>query len=702
MTLAKIALTATQPASRPWLVLAMNVNGVTGKQTIIMITAKNCAISRVIVTNRVASPIPAKSMIPEPPRSAKEMRESRNPGDLIDYTCYDSTLRISQSKFAGSIAAKAQHDQIATTPRNAVPIGHEQNWRHFTTGFTERPFHLSIKAVFMNRNSKQVLTAFSIFFVGLITAAARADDSEKLRTILNKAADTGGVITIPPGDYELDGKTPLPLTSGMTINAQGARFHFPKTLSDRARIVLFVGENIQDFQWFGGHFDGEVFDPSREHNTWEPNVNTRAILITTKPGGLTQNLTFRDITSHGLAGAAVTVMGAEKKGSESEIDTPARNVTVDNCTLLRTGKFMWDYGYLWQISVWPEEYNDRERAMAAKYFRNDLVRGPLRMEENDDRVWFDNTKPLPVTKKREGVDATRGHEAICFLGDALPKNLIRGKQYAVVESNPQYIRIANAPGEPPIRFVGGCGPNAKLISDLYLAHLALYAPTGSGPGKGAIDLVGCENVIVRGCRLSALGDTMHIQKSRGIVFAGNQITGSRMGAFFIAEFCADAVVTGNTVDGTNGSRIMSVEKSSRDVTIVGNTFRNGGRGSWINQPRNFVLADNIFVNNTTKCEKTPRRGRRSFIDGDYEHYSELYFTTYEPQGHYGNITVRGNIFTSGPNAEHAIRFNAGGDTIIVTDNIFAGPVRDIAQAPGTENITIRDNQQSTAKPTTGR
>ena len=184
---------------------------------------------------------------------------------------------------------------------------------------------------------------------------------------------------------------------------------------------------------------------------------------------------------------------------------------------------------------------------------------------------------------------------------------------------------------------------------------------------------------------------MHIQKSHNIVFSANQITGSRMGAFFLAEFCKNAVVTGNTVDGTNGSRVISVEKSCQDVAIVGNTFRNGGRGSWINQPRNFILADNIFENNTTKCAPDPRRGRRSFLTGDYERYAELYFTTYEPDGRYGNVTVRGNLFTSGPNASNAITFAPGGDTILVTDNTFSGPVRGIPTATGCDDVTIRDN-----------
>jgi hypothetical protein len=543
----------------------------------------------------------------------------------------------------------------------------------------------------MNRHAmKLILTLLTALPLAQLTAL-RADDSAKIPALLAPANEHGGTVTIPPGDYHLDGKTPLKLSSGMTVFAYGARFHLPKNLGDKARVVLFAGENVSDFRWFGGHFTGHVFDPAKAENSWDPNVNTRAILITTTPGGRTENLTFRDITSDGLAGAAITVLGAEKKGSEREVGTFARNVTVENCTLERSGKFMWDYGYLWQITVWPEDYNESERAMAAKYFRHDLVRGPVRMKAGDDRVWFDNAKPLPVTRLREGAEAERGHDTVCFFGDSLPSNIVRGKQYFVVESTPEFIRIAEMAGGEAVKFAGDAGPQARLISNLFQAHLALYAPAGSGPGKGALDLVGCEKVIVRGCRLSALGDTMHIQKSRGIVFNGNHITGSRMGAFFLAEFCKDATITGNTVDGSNGSRVISVEKSCEDVTIVGNTFRNGGRGSWINQPRNFVLADNIFVNNTTKCERDPRRGRRTFLTGDYEGYAELYFTTYEPEGRYGNVTVRGNIFTSGPHAKHAITFAPGGDTILVTDNIFSGPVRDIAPATGCENVIIRRN-----------
>ncbi len=541
-----------------------------------------------------------------------------------------------------------------------------------------------------------------ITFLALSINGTLADDTARLASLLDDAKDNGGLVTIPPGDYELDGAKPLTIASKTTVMAYGARFHLPKSLGDKARIVLFQGENVRDFHWFGGHFAGHVFDNTKTNNSWEPNVNTRPILITTTKGGVTENLTFRDVTSVGVAGAVITVLGAEKKGSERDVETYARNVTVENCTLERSGKFMWDYGYLWQITVWPEEYNDDERKMAAKYFRNDLVRESIRMLANDDRVYFDNSKLLPLSIKREGADADRGHDSICFYNDQLPTNIKRGKQYFVVESKPSYVRIAEQPLGEPIRFASDGGKNVKLIFNLFQAHLALYAPAGTGPGKGALDLVGCENVIVSGCRLSALGDTMHIQKCKTITFSNNHITGSRMGAFFLAEFCKNATIVGNTVDGTNGSRVISVEKSCQDVTIVGNTFRGGGRGSWINQPRNFVLSDNIFENNTTKCETDPKRGRRSFVTGDYEQYAELYFTTFEPHGKYGNITIRGNIFTSGPKATQAITFASGGDNIIVKDNIFRGTVTTIAEPIGCINVTIEDNMLTRASLDSGQ
>ena len=42
-------------------------------------------------------------------------------------------------------------------------------------------------------------------------------------------------------------------------------------------------------------------------------------------------------------------------------------------------------------------------------------------------------------------------------------------------------------------------------------------------------------------------------------------------------------------------------------------------------------------------------------------------------------------------------FAPGGDTIVVSDNIFFGPVRDIPPAPGCDNVIFRNNVESVDK-----
>ena len=516
----------------------------------------------------------------------------------------------------------------------------------------------------------------------LLTTTVWADDSATLTALLAK----GGVVTIPAGDYHLDGSKPLPLASNMTVFAHGARFILPESLPDKARVVLFAGQDIAHFTWHGGEFVGHVFDPAQKENLWEPNANTKGVeIITTKEGG-THDILFREVKSNGMAGAVIGVHGLVGKGSESEVTAYTERVTVESCTLLRSGKFMWDYGYLWQIMTWPESYEPWEVERAKKYFRTDLMRA---VTFSEDIVKFDNTnRPLVISETDEPK------EAISFLGTDLPKNVVRGRQYFVVEATPESIKIADQPKGAPIRFEGvGSGSLAFNISGTYLGA---FSPTGSGPGKGAFDIVGAKDVRVTGCQLSAIGDTMHIQRSRDIIFANNHILGSRMGAFFLAEYCQNATITGNLVDGTNGSRVISVEKSCTDVTMTGNTFRNGGRGAWINQPVNFIMTGNVFVNNTTKNEPDMRRGRISYRTAKPGEFPELYFTIYEPGATYGPIIVRDNIFILGDSAPNeAVTFAPNGHDLQFTGNTFQNKAATIVVDPSCKNALIEKNQGTT-------
>jgi hypothetical protein len=512
----------------------------------------------------------------------------------------------------------------------------------------------------------------------LLSVTAFADDSAKLVALLAK----DGVVTIPAGDYHLDGTQPIPLRSNTTVIAHSARFILPETLPDQARVVLFAGENIAHFAWHGGEFIGHVFDAARKDNTWEPNANTKGIEITTTTAGGTHDLLFREVKANGMAAAVIGVHGKYGKSSESEVEHYAERVAVENCTLLRSGKFMWDYGYLWQIMTFPEAYEPWEVERAKKYFRTDLMREVI---FSGDLVKFDNTvKPIAVIATGEPKDA------LTFLGADLPKNIVRGLQYFVVESTPEHIKIAEKPGGAPIRFEkDGSG---SLAFNIQATYLAAYAPTGSGPGKGAFDIVGARDVRVTGCQLSAIGDTMHIQRCRNIVFANNHILGSRMGAFFLAEFCQNATITGNLVDGTNGSRVISVEKSCTDVTMIGNTFRNGGRGAWINQPVNFIMTGNVFINNTTKNDPDPRLGRIAFQTAKPGQFPELYFTLYEPGATYGPIIVKDNIFQLGDHCpEEAVTFAPNGHDLVFTGNTFQNKPAIIVVDPTCTTSAIEAN-----------
>ena len=46
-------------------------------------------------------------------------------------------------------------------------------------------------------------------FLTCLSVAVRADDRERMAALLNPVMEHGGVVTIPPGDYELDGAKPF-------------------------------------------------------------------------------------------------------------------------------------------------------------------------------------------------------------------------------------------------------------------------------------------------------------------------------------------------------------------------------------------------------------------------------------------------------------------------------------------------------------
>ena len=116
----------------------------------------------------------------------------------------------------------------------------------------------------------------------------------------------------------------------------------------------------------------------------------------------------------------------------------------------------------------------------------------------------------------------------------------------------------------------------------------------------------------------------------------------------------------------------------------------GGRGNWFNTPKNAIISNNIFIRNTKKCTPDINVGRICHVTGDFEHYPELYFTSYNNEK-YGPLIISGNIFETEVGTSAAIAFNDGGHDIILENNIVKGDVTDIhvaknCQMPEMKNI----------------
>jgi hypothetical protein len=553
---------------------------------------------------------------------------------------------------------------------------------------------LVIRILFINIISAQIktfnLNDYAPFADGI------TDDTEAFKRMLKDVEKSkGGNVTIPAGDYYLLGDISLPISSNTTITAYGATFYLPEKLDDRHKIVLFKGTDVVNLFWFGGCFKGSCFNPNLEANSWEPNVNTRMIVIDVSKYGVCDRLTFRDILSDRIAGAVVNVNGfTDKSDSPDNTDINfATNITIENCTLINSGKFMWDYGYLWQIIVFSDDYSDKELEMAKKYFPYDrFVRENVKIKGGTDKIYFNNEiNPIGVTTKEDA------RQYLCFAGSHLPKNIIRGKQYYIVDSTPEYIRISEEFQGAPVVFSESSGNNTSIIYNLWDAFYSLYAPQGEGYGKGCIDLVRCKNTLITSCKISALGDAMHIYCCHNNVFSNNHILGARMGAFFLAEFCKNSTIIGNLVDGKNGSRIMSIEQSNQDVIVESNTFRNGGRGSWINQPNNLIMKNNIFVHNTNKGTRDNRNGRRNYRTGEWQCFPEIYFTTYQNEGKYGHIILKDNIFVTDSTAVAVLNFEKNGFDIQIEGNVFQGATNDILVDELNETIYIEKKQNAVIK-----
>ena len=221
-----------------------------------------------------------------------------------------------------------------------------------------------------------------------------------------QSAKAGDTIVVEPGKYFIDDVRSIPLTEKTCVYAVGAEFYFPQDLGKYPHRAMFQGKNISDFYWQGGKFYGYVYNPLSIVNAWEPCACTKCIEIIRTPDGISKNIRMDKVNALDVAGAVVSVCGTFYEASGKRY--PVVNVDVTDCSFENSGKFMWDYGYLWQRIVFPEYHEKEETENAYRYMPASLI---------SDEIAFDGTsifvKNFPKEIEKEG-------DTVCFFGD-VPK-----------------------------------------------------------------------------------------------------------------------------------------------------------------------------------------------------------------------------------------------------------------------------------------
>ncbi|MBQ7652736.1 MAG: hypothetical protein IJS15_17395, partial [Victivallales bacterium] len=245
-------------------------------------------------------------------------------------------------------------------------------------------------------------------------------------------------ILIPPGEYHLSALEPIRLFSGLHVIADGAEFLFPESMDEPVHRTMFAGTDVCDFSWQGGRFLGHVYDVPPAKPTWRPEACGRCIAIETSEHGRTSGLRFDRIQGKDCAGGVVTVYGHSLGG----VWNKAGDIVVTNCNFDRCGKFMWDYGYLWERLAFPKLFTQEERVVAESFFPMQNVSGDVRFK--GDCIEVDK---LPQLKPEPRYP----FDGVCFFGEALPPEIQKGMAYFIIGVKNREIVISNTPGGTPLR-----------------------------------------------------------------------------------------------------------------------------------------------------------------------------------------------------------------------------------------------------------
>ena len=215
-----------------------------------------------------------------------------------------------------------------------------------------------------------------------------------------------------------------------------------------------------------------------------------------------------------------------------------------------------------------------------------------------------------------------------------------------------------------------------------------YLQPGAGPARGSrredqggIAFYHVESFVVHGCSLEdSTSDGTHFYRCRHGQFTDNKVTGSQMGGYFL-EGCQGVLASGNLIR-ENGSRGVTIERDSRDCTLVHNVVEHSGReGLWAPDVCGCLVANNVFRENGRKDDN----GLDSEIKVEE---TDKYETVTE------DFRITDNILYTTASQDTAVWITSGARGIVVENNSMRGPVRTIradAWLSGSGQVIVRHN-----------
>jgi len=185
--------------------------------------------------------------------------------------------------------------------------------------------------------------------------------------------------------------------------------------------------------------------------------------------------------------------------------------------------------------------------------------------------------------------------------------------------------------------------------------------------QGSIAFYYVHDFVVQGCRFQkSQSDGTHFYKCRRGQFVQNKVYDSQMGGYFL-EGCTQVTASDNVIRN-NGSRGVTIERGSRDCTLVNNIVETSGReGLWAPDCTGLIVTGNLFDHNGRK----PNGAKPNQIwNATITINGATYDSTHSPTRDY---LVTDNILYSSKSQIAAIRVDAAVSSgIVIKNNLLPG------------------------------